>query len=281
MSERKIDTFREQIPVTRREAAPHEDHVLTAPVSIHDMTVAYHRKPVLWDIDYAAPRGQLIGIVGPNGAGKSTLIRACLDLIPKTSGSVLFYGSHYRQARHTLGYVPQRESIDWDFPASALEIVTMGRYGRIPWCMPPRRKDKEIALHALEQVGMADYARRQISKLSGGQQQRVFLARALAQDAETYFMDEPFAGVDAATESAIVGILRELKSRGRTVIAVHHDLHTVPEYFDHVMFLNMRIVACGPTSEVFTQENLQKTYGGRLTLLVEAAEAVARGGKSK
>ncbi|MBX3395556.1 MAG: metal ABC transporter ATP-binding protein [Phycisphaerae bacterium] len=281
MSEQKPHTPPARNSLTRKTIAPHEDHDLAAPVSIHDMTVAYHRKPVLWDIDYAAPRGQLIGIVGPNGAGKSTLIRACLDLIPKTSGSVLFYGSQYRRARHTLGYVPQRESIDWDFPASALDIVTMGRYGRIPWCMPPRRRDREIALHALEQVGMADFARRQISKLSGGQQQRVFLARALAQDAETYFMDEPFAGVDAATESAIVGILRELKSRGRTVIAVHHDLHTVPEYFDHVMFLNMRIVACGPTSEVFTQENLQKTYGGRLTLLVEAAEAVARGGKVK
>ncbi len=256
-----------------------DEHDASSPVSIHDMTVAYQRKPVLWDIDYAAPQGQLIGIIGPNGAGKSTLIKACLDLVPRASGSVRFYGRPYRKARELIGYVPQRESIDWDFPASALDVVTMGRYGRIPWCLPPRKRDKEIALNALEQVGMADYAGRQISKLSGGQQQRVFLARALAQDAKVYLMDEPFAGVDAATESAIVQLLRELKAGGKTVLVVHHDLQTVPEYFDHVVLLNMRVVAFGPTADVFTHENLQKTYGGRLTLLVEAAEAVARGGK--
>ncbi|HWL93307.1 MAG TPA: metal ABC transporter ATP-binding protein [Phycisphaerae bacterium] len=265
--------------VQARPAQRADDHDVSSPVSIHDMTVAYHRKPVLWDIDYAAPEGQLIGIIGPNGAGKSTLIKACLDLVPKASGSVLFYGQPYRKARKMLGYVPQRESIDWDFPASALDVVTMGRYGRIPWCVPPRKKDKQIAMHALEQVGMAEYARRQISKLSGGQQQRVFLARALAQDAKIYLMDEPFAGVDAATETAIVQLLRDLKSAGKTVLVVHHDLQTVPEYFDQVLLLNMRIVAYGPTKTVFTQENLHKTYGGRLTLLVEAAEAVARGGK--
>lgn len=267
------------LPLERRPATGSDDHDFSAPVSIHDMTIAYHRKPVLWDIDFAAPKGQLIGIVGPNGAGKSTLIKACLDLIPKTSGSVLFFGETYRRARRFVGYVPQRESIDWDFPASALDVVTMGRYGQIPWCLPPRKKDRDIAMHALEQVGMADYARRQISKLSGGQQQRVFLARALAQDAEIYFMDEPFAGVDAATESAIVELLRALKEKGKTVLVVHHDLQTVPEYFDYALLLNMRIVAFGPMKETFTQENLNKTYGGRLTLLVEAAEAMARGGK--
>ncbi len=268
---------------TRLETRPADatkrgDHDAAAPLSIHDMTVAYHRKPVLWDIDYAAPEGQLIGIIGPNGAGKSTLVKACLELVPKASGSVRFYGQTYRKARKLVGYVPQRESIDWDFPASALDVVTMGRYGHIPWCVPPGRQQKEIALHALEQVGMADYARRQISKLSGGQQQRVFLARALAQDARIYLMDEPFAGVDAATETAIVSILNELKSRGRTVLVVHHDLQTVKDYFDHVILLNMRIVAAGSTTSIFTPENLQKTYGGRLTLLVEAAEAMARAG---
>ncbi len=256
---------------------PHAaDHDVRAPLSIHDMTVAYHRRPVLWDIDYAAPEGKLIGIVGPNGAGKSTLIKACLNLVPKASGSVRFYGKPYKEQRRLVGYVPQRESIDWDFPASALDVVTMGRYGHIPWCIPPGRKQKQIALHALEQVGMADYAKRQISKLSGGQQQRVFLARALAQDAQVYFLDEPFAGVDAATESAIIALLNELKAKRKTVLVVQHDLQRVPEYFDHVILLNMRIVACGPTSEVFTRENLQKTYGGRLTLLVEAAEAIAQ-----
>jgi len=253
------------------------DHSRACPVSIHDMTVAYHRRPVLWDVDYAAPQGQLIGIIGPNGAGKSTLIKACLNLVPKASGSVRFYGEPYGAARQRVGYVPQRESVDWDFPASALDVVTMGRYGRIPWCIPPRRRDKRMAMECLEQVGMGEYARRQISKLSGGQQQRVFLARALAQDAQIYFMDEPFSGVDAATESAIVRLLRELKSKGRTVLVVHHDLQTVPTYFDHVVLLNMRIVAVGPTKEVFTPENLQKTYGGRLTILEKAAEAVAEG----
>ncbi|MCK6457071.1 MAG: metal ABC transporter ATP-binding protein [Phycisphaerae bacterium] len=244
------------------------------------MTVAYHRRPVLWDVDYAAPEGQLVGIVGPNGAGKSTLLKACLGLIPLASGSVRFYGKTYQQARRLVGYVPQRESVDWDFPASALDVVTMGRYGRIPWCLPPGRKQKQAALRCLEQVGMADFARRQISKLSGGQQQRVFLARALAQEAQVYLMDEPFSGVDAATEAAIVTLLRELRARGRTVLVVHHDLQTVPEYFDHVVLLNMRIVAAGPTATVFTRENLQKTYGGRLTLLDQAADAVARAGRT-
>lgn len=254
-----------------------EDHDAACPVSIHDMTVAYHRKPVLWDIDYAAPQGQLIGIVGPNGAGKSTLIKSCLDLVPRASGSVRFYGKPYKKQRNLVGYVPQRESVDWDFPASALDVVTMGCYGKIPWCFPVRRKDKERAMRCLEQVGMADYARRQISKLSGGQQQRVFIARALAQDAQIYFLDEPFAGVDAATESAIVSLLRELKEKGRTVLVVHHDLQTVRDYFDHVILLNMRIVAQGPVAEVFTDENLQKTYGGRLTILDKAADAMAQG----
>lgn len=254
-----------------------QHHDPDAPVSIHDMTVAYHRKPVLWDIDFAARQGRLVGIVGPNGAGKSTLIKACLDLVPKASGSVAIYGKPFKKQRNLVGYVPQRESIDWDFPASALDVVTMGLYGKISWCLPPRRKHKEQALHALEQVGMADYARRQISKLSGGQQQRVFLARALVQDASIYFMDEPFAGVDAATESAIIALLNELKNRGKTVLAVHHDLQTVPDYFDDVLLINMRVVAAGPTKDVFTQDNLQKTYGGKLTLLVEAAEAIARG----
>ncbi len=256
------------------------DHDPACPVSIHDMTVAYHRKPVLWDIDYAAPEGKLIGIVGPNGAGKSTLIKACLDLQPRASGSVRFYGKPYKQQRKLVGYVPQRESVDWDFPASALDIVLMGTYGRVPWCLQPGKKERTLALDCLEQVGMADFAKRQIAKLSGGQQQRVFLARALAQDAKIYFMDEPFAGVDAATESAIIDLLRQLKEKQKTVIVVHHDLQTVPTYFDHVVLLNMRIVAAGATSDVFDNESLQKTYGGRLTLLDQAANAVARGGRT-
>ena len=245
-------------------------------LDIHDVTVAYHRKPVLWDVDLDVPPGKLIGIVGPNGAGKSTLIKAVLDLLPRASGRVLIFGKPYRDNRGRVGYVPQRESVDWDFPVSALDVVTMGRYGKIGWCFPVTRKHRHAALEAMERVGMADYAKRQISQLSGGQQQRVFLARALVQDAQVYFMDEPFAGVDAATEKAIVRILQDLRESGKTCLVVHHDLQTVPEYFDHVVLLNMRIVAAGPTPDVFTKENLQKTYGGRLTLLDEAAQAIAR-----
>ncbi|RMH10571.1 MAG: ABC transporter ATP-binding protein [Planctomycetota bacterium] len=242
------------------------------------MTVAYHRKPVLWDVDYDAPSGALIAIVGPNGAGKSTLIKACLGLVPRASGQVEFWGRPYTQVRSRIGYVPQRESVDWDFPVSALDVVCMGRYRKIGWCRPVGRSHRRAALACMERVGMAEYAHRQISQLSGGQQQRVFLARALAQEADLYFMDEPFAGVDAATETAIVDVLRELKALGKTAIVVHHDLQTVEEYFDELILLNMRVVAAGPVARVFTRENLQKTYGGRLTLLSEAAEAVARVG---
>lgn len=255
-----------------------DEHSPEAPVSIHDMTVAYHRKAVLWDVDFDAPEGCLIGIIGPNGAGKSTLIKAVMDLVPKVSGRVLIYGKPYRKQRHLVGYVPQRETVDWDFPVNALDVVTMGRYGRIGWCRPISRAHRRTAMEALDRVGMADLASRQIRQLSGGQQQRVFLARALAQDARVYFMDEPFAGVDAATEQAIVELLRELRSAGKTVLVVHHDLQTVSQYFDHVMLLNMRIVATGPVESAFTPENLRSTYGGRLTLLDEAAEALARRG---
>ncbi|MCA9290919.1 MAG: metal ABC transporter ATP-binding protein [Phycisphaerales bacterium] len=254
------------------------EHSADAPLSIHDMTVAYHRRPVLWDVDLDATEGSLTGIVGPNGAGKSTLIKAAIDLIPKVSGRVLIYGQPYRRQRRLVGYVPQRESVDWEFPVSALDVVLMGRYGHIGWLRPISREHRDAAMEALERVGMADAARRQISQLSGGQQQRVFLARALAQDARLYLMDEPFAGVDAATERAIVDLLHELRAAGRTVLVVHHDLQTVPQYFDHVLLLNMRVVAFGRTEDVFTPENLRRTYGGRLTLLDEAAEALARRG---
>ncbi len=256
------------------------EHSPSAPVSIHDLTVAYHRKPVLWDVDLDVPQGRLVGIIGPNGAGKSTLIKAALDLVPCVSGEVLIYGRPFRQQRRLVAYVPQRESVDWDFPISAVEVVMMGRYGMMGWFRPPTRAHRRAAVEALERVGMADFADRQISTLSGGQQQRIFLARALAQEAQIYFMDEPFASVDAATERAIIAVLTELKDAGRTVLVVHHDLQTVSRYFDHVIMLNMRVVAHGPTREVFTEENLARTYGGRLTLLSEAAEALAREGRA-
>lgn len=250
------------------------EHPSSWPLAIHDLTVAYQRKPVLWDVDLDLPEGELIGIIGPNGAGKSTLLKACLDLIPKASGDVRIYGKPYRAQRNLVGYVPQRESVDWDFPVSALDVVTMGLYGKIGWFRPVLKKHRESALRALDHVGIGHLAHRQISQLSGGQQQRVFLARALAQDAKLYFMDEPFGAVDAATERAIVSLLKELKEQGKTVVVVHHDLSTVAQYFDWVILLNMRVVASGPVAETFTEENLQKTYGGKLTLLAEAGHAL-------
>lgn len=247
-------------------------------VEVHDLTVAYHRKPVLWDVDVSLPVSKLIAVIGPNGAGKSTLLKAALGLVPLASGHVRIFGQELKHARKLVGYVPQRETVDWDFPVNALDVVLMGRYGKLGWLRRPGAVDREAALASLRKVGMQDFATRQISQLSGGQQQRVFLARALAQEAMLYFMDEPFAGVDAATEKAIVDVLRELRSQGATVIAVHHDLQTVSDYFDHVVLLNMRLVAAGPVETTFTRDNLQKTYGGRLTILDEAVDAVRRQG---
>lgn len=243
-------------------------------LEIHDMTVAYHRRPVLWDVDLQVPEGKLVGIVGPNGAGKTTLIKAALGLAPLASGKVEIYGRPYSEQRHLVGYVPQRESVDWDFPVTVRDVVLMGAYGRLGWFRRPGRQDRELADRCLDEVGMRSFSRRQIRQLSGGQQQRVFLARALAEQARVYFLDEPFSGVDAATEAAIVGLLQSMRSEGKTVFVVHHDIQTVADYFDWVILLNMRLVAAGPIDEVFTQDNLQKTYGGRLTLLDEAAEAM-------
>lgn len=237
------------------------------PIQVSNLTVAYDRKPVLQEVTFQMPEGKLIGVVGPNGAGKSTLIKAILGLIPKASGSVEIYGKSYKTQRKLVGYVPQRGSVDWDFPTNALDVVLMGRYGHIGWFRRPGKKDTAIAMQALDKVGMKEYADRQISQLSGGQQQRVFLARALAQDATVYFMDEPFVGVDAATEKAIISLLNELKAQGKTVLVVHHDLQTVKEYFDWTLLLNKQKIALGPTEEIFTVENLQKTYGGRLAFL--------------
>ncbi|MFG0262576.1 MAG: metal ABC transporter ATP-binding protein [Novipirellula sp. JB048] len=244
------------------------------PLSVDDLTVAYHRKPVIWDVGFDLPAGSLVGVVGPNGAGKSTLLKAVMDLIPRASGRVKVFGQPYAKMRGRVGYVPQRETVDWDFPVDALDVVTMGLYRQIGWCLPARKRHRQSAMEALERVGIADLAKRQISQLSGGQQQRTFLARALVQDADLYLMDEPFAAVDAATELAIVDVLREMQTRGKTAVVIHHDLQTVADFFDYVVLLNMRVVAHGPVDQVFTPENLQKTYGGRLTLLDEVSEAM-------
>jgi manganese/zinc/iron transport system ATP- binding protein len=236
-------------------------------LTVRDLTVAYQEEPVLWDIDLTVPSGILMGIVGPNGAGKTTLLQTILDIVEPAAGQVRVFGTPYQESRQRVGYVPQRGSVDWDFPTDALDVVLMGLYGRLGWGRRPSAEDRDEAYAALEQVGMADYADRQISQLSGGQQQRVFLARALVQKADLYFMDEPLQGVDATTERAIIDLLRTLQERDCTVIAVHHDLQTVPEYFDRVLLLNVRRIASGPVEEVFTEENLRRTYGGRVGFL--------------
>ena len=236
-------------------------------VHVEDLTVAYREKPVLWDIDLDVPPGVLAAIVGPNGAGKSTLIKTILGLVRPTAGHVTIHGRPYRDQRYRVGYVPQRSSVDWDFPTNALDVVTMGLYGQLGWLRRPGRHETERAREALAMVGMQDYAGRQISQLSGGQQQRVFLARALVQQADVYFLDEPMAGVDATTERAIVDILRELRDRGKTVIVVHHDLQTVTTYFDWLLLLNVRTIAQGPVGDVYNAENLHAAYGGQIALL--------------
>ena len=236
-------------------------------VEVTDLTVAYGEKPVLWDVDLALPVGTLMAIVGPNGAGKTTLIKSILGLTHIAAGQVLIYDKPYEEQRDLVAYVPQRGSVDWDFPTSVLDVVMMGRYGNLGWFRRPGKNEQKLALEALDKVGMADYADRQISQLSGGQQQRTFLARALVQDAQVYFMDEPFQGVDATTERAIVTLLKELRIAGKTVVVVHHDLQTVPEYFDWVTLLNVRRIASGPVDQVFSDENLRLTYGGRVAFL--------------
>lgn len=246
---------------------------MPAILDVHDVTVAYHRKPVLWDVDLELHSPQLAAIVGPNGAGKSTLIKSILGLVPMASGRVEVFGQPMAKSRHRIGYVPQRESVDWSFPVSVLEVVLMGTYGKLGWFRRPGRAQRELARECLAKVGLSPLEERQIGELSGGQQQRVFLARALAQEADLYFMDEPMAGVDATTERIIFDCLRDLRKAGKTILVVHHDLRTVPMYFDYVVLMNMRIVAAGPLEQVFTQEQLHKTYGGRLAVLDAAAEA--------
>lgn len=244
------------------------------PLSVRDVTVAYHRKPVLWNLSLDIPARSLVGLVGPNGAGKSTLLKTVVDMVPRISGEVQVFGQRYSKTRSRVAYVPQRETVDWDFPATALDVVLMGTYGQLGWFRRAGHAERQRSLEALRQMEIEHLATRQISQLSGGQQQRTFLARALVQRADLYLMDEPFAAVDASTERAIVTLMRVLQAQGKTILVVHHDLHTVPSYFDYLVLLNTRLVAAGPTSEVFTEDNLQKTYGGKLTLLEEVGEAM-------
>ena len=248
---------------------------MTPALELHDLTVSYAKKPVLYGVDVQVPQGALVGIIGPNGAGKSTMIRAIMGLTPISGGWVRVFGETFEKSRHRVGYVPQREQVDWDFPVNVMDVVLMGRYGRRGWLRRVTKEDKKIAEESLDKVGMLPFRNRQIANLSGGQQQRVFLARALAQQSDLCLMDEPFAGVDATTERAIVTLLQDLQSQGKTIFVVHHDLTTAKEYFDHLLLLNMRLVAFGKTEDVFTMEQLQKTYGGRLTILSDVAAKVS------
>ena len=233
-------------------------------LSLKGLTVAYDTEPVLWNVDLEVPAGVLMGVVGPNGAGKSTLLKAVLGILPSLAGAIRVFGQPYSAQRTLIGYVPQRSSVDWDFPTTVLDLVLMGTYGRLGWFRRPGNAERKAARQALERVQMAEFANRQIGELSGGQQQRVFLARAFVQDAPLLLMDEPFAGVDATTEQTLVDLMRELRQKGKTLVIVHHDLTTVCEYFDQVALLNRKVIGAGHVSTVFTTELLEKTYGGSL-----------------
>jgi manganese/zinc/iron transport system ATP- binding protein len=236
----------------------------------YQLTVNYDKTPVLWDISLSIPSGVLVGIMGPNGAGKSTFIKTALGLIKPIAGKIEFFGQPLKRVRQRVAYVPQRESVDWDFPITVRDLVLMGRYGQLGLFRWPRAADRAAVDHYLHVVGMSHYADRQISQLSGGQQQRVFIARALLQEADIYFMDEPFAGIDMTTEAVLIQLLKELKEKKKTVFVVHHDLTTSERYFDWTILLNMRLIACGETKQVFTVENIKKTYGQSHALFDEA-----------
>ena len=230
-------------------------------VEVHDLTVAYREKAALWDVDLAVPAGSLMAIVGPNGAGKTTLLKSILGLIPVVSGNIRIHGKPYREGRRLVAYVPQKSSVDWEFPTTVFDLVQMGTYGKLGWFRRPGTQEHHATESALKRVGLAEIANRQIGQLSGGQQQRAFLARAIVQDPEIYALDEPFQGVDAVTERAVIDILRGLRDRGKTILTVHHDLNTVPDYFDSVTLLNVKIIASGQIAETFTPDNLKLTYG--------------------
>jgi manganese/zinc/iron transport system ATP- binding protein len=243
-------------------------------IEVHNLTTTYGGAPVLWDVDFELPSGEIIGIIGPNGSGKTTLLKTIMGLLKPSSGYVKIFNQDLDNVRERVAYVPQRESVDWDFPASVYDVVMMGRYRKHNLFRRSNKMDQEIVQQSIEKVGLTEFSSRQISQLSGGQQQRVFIARALAQKADIYLMDEPFVGVDAATESSILNLLQEMKSEGKTVLIIHHDLQTVSDYFDYLVLLNTRLIAKGTPHEVLTKENLSNAYGGQLTLLAKVANLI-------
>ncbi len=236
----------------------------SSPLAIRGLTVSYGQKPAVFSVDMTARSGAMTAIIGPNGAGKSTLLKAALGIVRPLSGQVTVFGKPLDEQRARIAYVPQRASVDWDFPTRVQDVVQMGLYRDLGLLRRVRARHVAKVMDCLNRVGMREFADRQIGQLSGGQQQRVFLARSLAQDADLYLLDEPLAGVDAATEKAIISVLKSLRQAGKTVVVVHHDLATVTDYFDNVFLINTRKVAEGPVAEAFTAETLQSAYGGRL-----------------
>lgn len=244
------------------------------PLEVQRLRVCYQERPVLENVTFSVPPGKITGIIGPNGAGKTTLIKAIMGLLPVTNGAIQFFGMGLDQVRRKISYVPQRETVDWNFPASVFEIVLMGRYPHTGMFGRLTRKDKMLAERAMDLAGIRDLATRQLAQLSGGQQQRVFIARSLAQDASLYLMDEPFAGVDAASETAILELLNQMKASGKTIVLVHHDLYTAAAFFDNFLLLNKGVIAFGPGREVFTSANLEATYGKRLSAFSRVVETM-------
>lgn len=245
-------------------------------LDVHNLTVFYGNKPALWEVDFSLPQGAHVGILGPNGSGKSTLLKSIMGLVKPASGKISIFGENLSAVRQKISYVPQKESVDWDFPVTVKDVVRMGRYkpGKIFGRLS--KLDKDLADNAMAKLNISDLANRHISELSGGQQQRVFIARSIAQDADLYFMDEPFTGVDAATEEIIIALVKELCADKKTVIMVHHDLNSAPNYFDHIVMLNTRLIANGKTEEVFNQENIKSAFGAQLNILTEVSNKVVK-----
>lgn len=245
-------------------------------LKVRHLAAAYDRRPVLDAVSFSVPRGAMVGIVGPNGSGKSTLLKAVLGLVPVVRGEIDVLGRGVdRQARRLVGYVPQREDVDWNFPVSAFDVAMMGRVPSLRFLQRPGDRDKELVWKALETVGMAGLAHKRIGEFSGGQQQRIFLARALAQETQVLLLDEPVSGVDAPSQHEIFDLLRGLQERGTTIVVTTHDLSCVAERFDLALLLNRRVIAFGPPGEVFTPELLNQTYESHLMILKVGDRTVA------
>ncbi len=243
-------------------------------ITVKNLTISYNKKPAIKGINLNIESGNVMGIIGPNGAGKSTLLKGMLGLLPFDTGEVKIFGREIDHSRKRISYIPQREQFDWDFPINVEDVVMMGRYAHLPVIGFPKSGDRQIVEQVLKKIEMDKYAKRQIRQLSGGQQQRVFLARALAQESDIYFLDEPFVGVDAKTERVIFELMKELKENGKTLLVVHHDLSMVKDYFDKLIMVNQTLIAFGDSQEVFTPALVNKTYGGRLTILQKTEELI-------